>query len=83
MRTRIKTQKEILQKQYLFASEIEILFALPKNQAAKVFAKANEIDNEELKDFRLYDNKVRLTSCLKLLKISWEQLVTKVNLNES
>ena len=72
----MKTRDELLAQAFLNRSEISSLLGVPYATASKIYALADRIDQEGLKEFRIYDTKVRITSVCKVAGISLNTLHT-------
>ena len=59
---RKKSRAELLSALYLNISEIAVLLDVPRPVARKIYVKSQAIDKEQLGDFWIYQNKVRIGS---------------------
>lgn len=66
---RLKTKEEILDSQFVSKADIKKLFGIGSERANKIYKLADEIDNADLK-YRIFDNRVRITSMCKVVGIS-------------
>lgn len=83
MSRRTKTREEIACSFYVNVSEICRLFELGRTAATRVYHKAQSIDEQELKDNCLAGTEVRLTSVLRVIVITEEELRRKVPAKET
>ncbi len=74
----MKSREEILAQSYLNKSEISRLLDVPFKVAARIYGLADKIDQETLKEFRIYDTKVRITSVCKVAGISLNTLQKQI-----
>lgn len=75
---RVKTREELLTQAFLNRSEISKLLCVPYKAASKIYEMADKIDQECLKEFRIYDTKVRITSVCKVAGISLNTLQKQI-----
>lgn len=75
---RKKSRTELLGTVYLNISEIAILLDVPKAVARKIYVKSQAIDREQLGDFWVYENKVRIGSVTKVSGISLQTLERQI-----
>lgn len=66
MGTRVRTREVLLQEFYLNRTDIGRLLRISPSESRKVFDRAMELDQEQLGEWILYDNKVRIKSVLKV-----------------
>lgn len=58
----MKTREELLKECFLNKSQIKRLYGFSQDKANKVFEKASAYDDEELKEYRIEEKKVRSTT---------------------
>lgn len=66
MSTRVKTREQLLSAPYLSTVEIGRLLDIPYRQAKKIFTVSMKIDQEQLKELMIFDNKVRFKTVMKV-----------------
>lgn len=64
-----RTRAERLQMSFWNATDIGMIYGLPYKVAKRAYELADQLDNEELNDYRVYQTKVRATSVEKILGI--------------
>lgn len=69
-----KEIEQIINSGYLNQKELGLVFGLKQPQYHKVFLIGSKIDDEELGDWRIYPNRIRIETALKIQKISMKQL---------
>ena len=69
-----KSRLELLCTPYLNITQIADLLDVPKTVARKIYIKSQQIDKEQLGDFWIYENKVRIGSVTKVSGISLQTL---------
>lgn len=69
-----KTKKEILSQLYLSKSDIQHLLTVSWYTADRIFRLAEKIDADQLKEYRLFDNKVRIYSVCKITGTNIQKL---------
>lgn len=74
---RKKTRLELIDEVYLQQTHISTLFKVPISVAHKVYLKAKEIDQCELKYF-IYENRVRTNSVCKVLGVNLNTLQKQI-----
>lgn len=62
----IKTREDLLKEVYLNKTEISHLLKISQPAAKKMFDAAMEIDDKNLGNWKIYDNRVRIKSVLKV-----------------
>ncbi len=72
------TKQELIEKTFLNKTEIAKLFNVPLYVARKIFDNADKLDDEKFGNYRIYDSKVRLTSCCKVTGVSINQLKKQI-----
>ena len=60
---------EVKDKYFLTIQDIRKLYSLSYEKAKKVFDICNEIEDEELKEYRIETKKIRKKTVAKLLKV--------------
>ncbi len=65
-----KTKAEILDQIYVSKSDIKHLLTVSWYTACRIFEMAEKIDEEQLGEFRLFDNKVRIYSVCRVTGIN-------------
>ena len=71
---RKKSRLELLYSPYLNTAEIKRLLAVPRSVAERYYKWADELDNEQLGQYRGYPTKVRKESALKVAGKSFSAL---------
>lgn len=66
MSKRVKTREQLLSDPYLSIVEISRLLDIPYRQAKKIFTVSMKIDQEQLKELMIFDNKVRFKTVMKV-----------------
>ena len=61
-----RTREEILGLPYLKTTDIRRLLCVSAQSAKKIYSLAEKIDIDQLGDYRIEDNKVRITSVCKV-----------------
>lgn len=61
-----KSREQILEQFYLSKEDIRVLFKIGYKKADETFKRADEIDEKELKEYRIERNKVRITTLCKV-----------------
>lgn len=74
----MKTREQLLRECFLNRSEIQRLYGFSQKKANKVFDMANAFDDDDLKEYRIDDRKVRLTTVLKITGVSYKTLERNV-----
>lgn len=54
------------------------MLQVPRYQAKKIFDKAKELDEQQLKDLVIYDTKVRMQSVMKVTGINFNLLQKQI-----
>lgn len=75
---RKKSRAELLSALYLNISEIAVLLDVPRPVARKIYVKSQAIDKEQLGDFWIYQNKVRIGSVAKVSGTSIQALERQI-----
>ena len=70
MPQRKKTREEISNQFYLSKTDISTLFKIGDARTQKIYKLAEQIDNDDLGDYRIEPTKVRMTSVCKVTGIS-------------
>ena len=83
MSKRKKTVQEIASSFHVCVTEIGRLFGCGRVMADQIFDRARNIDRNELRENYLDEAKVRLTSVLRVMGISEEELRRKVPTKET
>lgn len=65
-----KTRQEILDSYFWSQTEISRVFGISRVKAKKIYELANQIDNEELGNYRIEDTKVRKSTAFKVYGIN-------------
>lgn len=71
-------REELLKATYLNQSDIACMLQVPRYQAKKIFDKAKELDEKQLKDLVIYDTKVRMQSVMKVTGINFNLLQKQI-----
>lgn len=74
----MKTNEQLLRECFLNRSQIQRLYGFSQKSATKVFEKASEFDDRELREYRIEEKKVRATTVLKITGISYKTLERRV-----
>lgn len=74
----MKTREQLLRECFLNRAEIQRLYGFSQKKANKVFDMANAFDDDDLKEYRIDDRKVRLTTVLKITGVSYKTLERNV-----
>jgi len=73
------TREEIVDKQcYLSIEDVRTLFNVGYKQARRIYEIADKIDAEQLKNWRIQDRKVRITSVCKATGIPLQVLQKQI-----
>lgn len=78
----MKTRMETLAKTYLNIADIQRLLCLSWAKAKLVYQMADEIDSEELGNFRIEPHKVRCTSVFKVTGTNFNLLQKQIKAAE-
>lgn len=73
------TKKDLIEKSFLNKTDIARLFDVPRHIANKIYAQADKLDQAYFSEFRIYETKVRLTSCCKVTGITLNQLKKQIS----
>ena len=72
-----KTRAEIAAQPYQSKSDIQHLLLVSWNTATRIYQKANELDDKELK-YRIMDNRVRTSSVMKVTGLSYNMIEKQI-----
>lgn len=70
----MKSKEQLLNSYHLNISQLQRLFGLSHTKAKRLYKIANQIDDEELNEYRIEDNKVRIKTALKIMGLSFNDL---------
>lgn len=74
---RKKTRAELIAQPYQSKSDIRHLLMVSWNTAARIYQKAEELDDKTLK-YRIYDTRVRTSSVLKVTGLSYNLIEKQI-----
>lgn len=75
----VYSKKELIEKSFLNKTDISRLFGVPRYVANKIYDQADKLDQAYFNEYRIYDTKVRLTSCCKVTGITLSQLKHQIS----
>lgn len=77
----MKSREDLLKEVYLNKSEISRLLKISPPAAKRMFDSAMEIDNEQLGKWKIYDNRVRIKSVMKVAGVDFNLLQKQIKMS--
>lgn len=79
----MKSREEILQSSYLNKVEIARLLQIGPSQSFQVFNLAMRLDDQQLGEWKIYHNRVRLKSVMKVTGTDFNMLQKQIKMSTS
>lgn len=74
----MKSEAEILQQRYLNKRDIQVLLQVSRRTADKYFKIARQMDEDELQDRVIEENRARTSSVLKVSGMDYDLLMKQI-----
>ena len=74
----MKTKEKVIMQYYLNMNDIKTLLGVSQRVAKRIYEKADEIDNNKFKEYRIEERKVMMKSVLEVNHLTMKDLERRV-----